>query len=227
MLPLVRHVVSRMAIYLPPTLSQDDLLSAGVVGLIQAIDRFDPLKNTSIKTFAAIRIRGAVLDEMRRLAGLPRSVFRETRQLVEAQNDLAQALGREPTEEEICARLNMARPDFEALLDRIRPVSCFSLDDQAFDGDTPDSLLNSEILADPTSMDAAAHSANRDDYRALHEQLQNLPRQQLEVLSLYYMEDLRLKEIAQIMSLTESRVSQIHTLAINRLRNLLEQIRKS
>jgi len=226
MLPLVRHVVSRMAIYFPAFVSQEDLLSAGVVGLIQAIDRYDPQRGSSLRTFASIRIRGAVLDELRRLAGLPRSVFRETRELVTVQNDLSQELGREPDENEIAQRMGLGRSEFDAMLERIRPVTCFSLDEPAYDGDASDSLLNSEVLADPAALDAAADSLQKEDLAVMHEMMNRLPTQQKQVLALYYMEDLRLKEIAEIMGITESRVSQIHTLAINRLRIAIDRIRK-
>ena len=225
MLPLVRHIVSRMGVFLPPYLSSDDLISAGVVGLIQAVDRYDPVRGASIRTFCAIRIRGAILDELRRVAGVPRSVFREARALAEVQEDLAQKLGREPTEIELARGMGMKQEQFESLLDRIRPASCFSLDEDAHDGDETHYLLNGDVLADPTALDASDTSLKEEELAIVKEQLDKLPQIQRQVLSLYYIEDLRLKEIAQVLGVTEGRVSQIHTLAISRLRRAIGRIR--
>jgi RNA polymerase sigma factor for flagellar operon FliA len=219
MLPLVRHVVARMALFLPPHVSKDDLLGAGVVGLIDAVDRFDETKGCSLKTYCALRIRGSILDELRRLDWVPRSIHRDARHLMEVQEILAQKLGREPLEEELREELKMSSEEFHSFLDRVKPASCFSLQEPAFNGDEADPLLHEEVLADPTSIDAANSMLKEEDKEILREQLQQLPLVQAQVLTLYYLEDLRLKEIAEILDLTESRVSQIHTLAINRLRS--------
>jgi RNA polymerase sigma factor FliA len=218
MLPLVKHIVSRLAIYLPPHISRDDLASAGVVGLIDAVDRYSDDKGCSLKTYCSIRIRGAILDELRRLDWVPRSVHRDARRLSETQEILAQRLGREPLDHEVREHMGLDSEEWEELLERVKPLSYFSLQEAASQGDDSNPLLHEEVLADPRANDAITSLLKEEDKGILREQLQELPQQQLQVLTLYYMEDLRLKEIAEILNLTESRVSQIHTLAINRLR---------
>lgn len=226
MLPLVNHIVHRMAIYLPPHLSHEDLISAGVIGLIDAVDRFDPQRGTSLKSYCALRIRGAVLDELRRLDWVPRSVHREARKLQEAQELAAQKLGREPTEDEIREQLGMEEEDFYQLLDRVKPASYFSLQEPVKESEEGSSLAHEEVLADARAQSADEQALQQEDKTILIEQLHLLPTQQMQVLTLYYLEDLRLKEIADILDLTESRVSQIHTLAIQRLRGAFHRARK-
>lgn len=226
MLPLVHHLVSRMALYLPPHLTRDDLVSAGVMGLIDAIDRYNPEKNASLKTYCSLRIRGSILDELRRLDWVPRSVHREARRLQEAQDLVAQKVGREPTEEEIRQELDLSPEEFERLLERVRPTTYFSLQEPVSNISEGESLKHEEVLADPKMQDASEEVLHEEDITILRDTINNLPRQQKLVLTLYYMEDLRLKEIAQILDITESRVSQIHTLAINRLRSSFERARK-
>jgi RNA polymerase sigma factor for flagellar operon FliA len=224
LLPLVRHVVSRMGVFMPSYLSPDDLISAGVMGLIQAVDRYDSTKGATLKTYCAIRVRGAVLDEVRRLADVPRSAFVEARRLLEVQQELAQQLGREATEPELQEALGMTSSEFETLLERIRPTTCFSLNEPVHEGqDGGEMLLNEEILADPRALDAAESSLNQEDLSLVRELLDQLPEQQKKVLALYYIEDLRLREIAELLGVTEGRVSQVHALAINRLRIALER----
>jgi RNA polymerase sigma factor for flagellar operon FliA len=226
MLPLVNHIVLRMAMYLPPHLSHEDLVSAGVIGLIDAVDRYDPTKGTVLKTYCSLRIRGAILDELRRLDWVPRSVHREARRLQEAQEKVAQRLGREPMEEEVRQELGVSEEDFQKLLDRVKPASYFSLQEPVREGEDGDSLMHEEILADVRASDAAMNLLREEDLQILKEQLNKLPLPQMQILCLYYMEDLRLKEIAEIMDLTESRVSQIHTMAVNRLRSTFDKARK-
>lgn len=226
MLTLVHHVVLRMAMYLPPHLSQEDLISAGVIGLIDAVDRYDASKGTSLKTYCSLRIRGAVLDELRRLDWIPRSVHKDSRRLQDAQERASQRLGREPLEDELRAELGLSEDDFQRLLERVRPASYMSLQEPAYDGEEGGTLFQQDILADEKAKDPSATALHEEDKSLLREQLLGLPLQQIQILSLYYMEDLRLKEIAEILQLTESRVSQIHTLAIHRLRSAFNKARK-
>lgn len=225
-LPLVHHIVLRMAIYLPSHLSTEDLISAGIIGLMDAVDRYNPDKGTSLKTYCSLRIRGSILDELRRLDWVPRSVHREARQLQEAQERLAQALGREPTEEEIQQELKLDSEEFYKLIDRIKPTCYFSLQETVFDAHNGDSLSNDEVVPDEKADDAAALMLQDEDKKILRDQLYKLPLQQIQILTLYYIEDLRLREIAEVLDLTESRVSQIHTMAVNRLRSAFYRERK-
>lgn len=225
-LPLVRHIVGRMMMHLPSHVCADDLFSAGVMGLIQAVDRYNCDRGANLKTYCTLRIRGAILDELRRQDWVPRSVHREARRLQEAQAQLAQKLGREPKPDEIAAELGMTTDAFQDLADRVKPVSFISIQEPVLGGDSGDPLFKEETLADQNATDSLRELLGSEDRRILVEQLRQLPKQQMQVLSLYYIEDLRLKEIAEIMSLTESRVSQIHTLAISRLRAAFERARQ-
>jgi len=227
MLPLVQHIVSRMGLFLPPHIAQDDLVSAGVIGLIDAVERYDPARGSSLKTFCSFRIRGEVLDELRRLDWVPRSVHRDARRLEQTQDAIAQRKGREPTEDELAAELGLTLPELNELLDRIRPATYFSLQEPAFDNEGGDSLSHEDIIADPTATSPFASLLNEEDKVILRRTMEKLPVQQLHVLTLYYMENLRLKEIAEILGITESRISQVHTLAISRLRSAFFKERKS
>jgi RNA polymerase sigma factor for flagellar operon FliA len=224
LLPLVRHIAGRLNLFLPPHLSQEDLISAGVIGLIDAVDRFDASKGASLRTYCGLRIRGAILDELRRQGWAPRSVLKESRMLAETQHRLAQELGREPQEEELRKALNLSPEHFGNLLERTRPVLYFSLQEAVCSTDDG-ALLHEDILADPSSPNALLHLLQAEDLHLVQKCLQSLPQQQLQVLTLYYLEDLRLKEIAEILGITESRVSQIHTLALTRLRTLFHKAR--
>lgn len=135
----------------------------------------------------------------------------------EAQDRAAQRLGREPLEEEIRAELGVTQKQFEHLTERIKPTTFFSLQEPAFGSDEPDAVLQEEVVADHNAMDASQQLLRQEDRELLREVLGRMPLPHQQVLTLYYMEGLRLKEIAEVMCLTESRVSQIHTLAMGRL----------
>jgi RNA polymerase sigma factor FliA len=227
MLPLVRHIASRMAMFLPPHVAKDDLVSAGVVGLIDGVDRYDATKGASLRSYCALRIRGAIVDELRRLDWVPRSIHRDARHLSETQEKLAQQFGREPLEDEIRSELGMEMEQFHEFLDRTKPASYFSLQEPVHNSDESEPLTHEEVLSDPKGSDAISQILHMEDKEILMDQLQRLPLQQLRVLTLYYLEGLRLKEIAEILDITESRVSQIHTLAINRLRGQFDRVRQS
>jgi RNA polymerase sigma factor for flagellar operon FliA len=225
-LPLVHHLLGRMAIYLPSYIAKDDLISAGIMGLIDAVDRYDATKGTQLKTYCSIRIRGAIVDELRKMDWVPRSVHRDAKTLQAAQETLAQRLGREANEEEIRQEMKLDENEFQILMDRVKPATYFSLQDVAFTSDG-EGLTNAEVIEDHTAEDSLTHLLGLEDRELLFQLMQKLPQKQLQVLSLYYMEGLRLKEIAQVLDITESRVSQIHALAVTRLRGAFEQVRKN
>lgn len=217
MLPLVKHVVARMSMYLPSHVHKDELSSAGILGLIDAVDRYDAKKGSGLKAYCAVRIKGAILDELRRLDWVPRSVHRDAKRLAEAQDRAGQRLGREATTEEVRAELGVSVKQFNHLLERVKPTTFFSLQEPAFGSDEPDAVLQEEVVADSNAMDASEHLLRQEDRDLLRDVLSRMPVAHQQVLTLYYMEGLRLKEIADVMKLTESRVSQIHTLAMSRL----------
>jgi RNA polymerase sigma factor for flagellar operon FliA len=225
MLPLVKTVVGRIAMTLPSHIRQEDLLSAGVIGLMDAARRFDPSKGTSFKNYAATRVRGAVLDELRKLDWTPRSIHRQARDFRKVQETLEQRLGREATEAELAQEMSMPIEEFERFLDTIRPSSFISLQDvRSHNPDSDEDLLQEECIADPkgqTSLDASLSDERRT---LLIQTIKALNPIEQKVLALYYHEGLRLKEIAEVLGVTESRVSQIHTLAIQRLRSRIERV---
>lgn len=221
MLPLVKHVAGRIALLLPPHITKEELISAGVLGLLDALHKFDSSKGSNLRSYCILRIRGAILDELRRLDWVPRSVHRDARRIASAQHNVAQKLGREPHDVEIAEEMGISVTQLHSMLDRVKPSSFLSLNDPVFGADDSDSLIQEEVLADSATPDAFQEMLRKEEREILLAQLKQLPEVQRQVLVLYYLEDLRLREIAEVLNLTESRISQIHTLAIARLRTAL------
>ena len=220
-LPLVRTVVGRLAMTLPAHVSADDLYSAGLVGLLQAIRNFHSRGGASFLTFARFRIRGAVLDELRRMDWVPRLVHDKARKIQNALAELEQHLGRPPSDEQMAEALGLSLRDYRAWLDEIRPVAFVCLD--AVTGSTVDGANPHESIPDETQADPS-DSASRSELKELIAQrIRQLPPIQQKVLALYYFEDLRLREIAEAFGLTESRISQIHSQAILAIRSAIER----
>ena len=216
LLYLVQHIAGRLVAKLPSHVAKEDLICAGVVGLIDAVDRYDATKGCSLKTYSSLRIRGAMVDELRSQDWVPRTVHRDEKIYEQAAEKLGQKFGREAPPEEIRIELGMTPQAFELFSERTQSIVSFSLNEACSDEDG-NSIDRGEImenLSAPTAFDEIL----RKEVRALlHEELNRLPRNEKLVLCLYYMEDLRLKEIAQILAVSESRVSQIHTEALRRL----------
>jgi RNA polymerase sigma factor for flagellar operon FliA len=221
-LPLVKTVVGRIAIVLPPHIHQEDLLSAGVMGLMDAARRYDPSKGMSFKNYAAMRVRGAILDELRRMDWVPRAIYRKARDFRKTQEALEQRLGREATEPELAREMGMSAAEFGSFLDSIRPASFVSLDDVRSRRDCDEDLTHAECIADPNGRTSLDASLDEERSSVLVETIQALKPMEQKVLAFYYYEGMRLREIAEVMGITISRVSQIHTLAIQRIRRRLE-----
>ncbi|MBI4024662.1 MAG: FliA/WhiG family RNA polymerase sigma factor [Verrucomicrobia bacterium] len=224
MLPLVKTIVGRIAMTLPSHVSHEDLLSAGVVGLMDAVRRYDPTKGSSLKTYVAMRVRGAVLDELRKMDWVPRSVHRQARDFRKVQESLEQRLGREATEDELAHEMNISVEELERILENIQPASFVSLQDvRSYKDSEEGGLLQEECIADPRGVTSLEASLDVERRRLIFEGILMLNPVEQKVLALYYYEGLRLKEIAEALGVTESRVSQIHTLAIQRLRSRIER----
>jgi RNA polymerase sigma factor for flagellar operon FliA len=216
LLYLVQHIAGRLVAKLPAHIAKEDLISAGVVGLIDAVDRYDATKGCSLKTYSSLRIRGAMVDELRNQDWVPRTVHRDEKIYDAAAEKLSQKFGREATTEEIRLELGMTPAAFEQFSGRTQSITSFSLNEACSDEDG-NSIDRGEImpsLGTPTAFDEVLRE---EDRALLHTELDRLPKNEKLVLCLYYMEDLRLKEIAQILEVSESRVSQIHTEALRRL----------
>lgn len=221
-LPLVHHVLGRLPIRLPPGLEREDLFEVGVLGLMNAAESYNPAKGAAFKTHAFVNIRGAILDEIRRHDPVPRSRRDRLRLLGHVERELAERLERPPTPEEIAKEARLSIEQVEESLVHAHGMSVLSLDDpgDAGDGDGPMRLV--ECLRMPGSPDPADEAARRELKARLAKAIEDLPERERRVVVLYYAHDLRLKEIGEIMEITESRVSQIHARALLRLHRALD-----
>jgi len=222
-LPLVKSVVGRLAMTLPPHVEIADLRSAGLVGLVNAIRHFDPTNGASFETYARIRIRGAMFDELRRVDWVPRSVRDKARKVKAVMQQIEQDKGTLPSEHEMARALNISVTKYYELLDEIRPTTFISLD-AVGDMSGEDGTTDHETVADLSAMSPDETATQRDLVRLVSERIQQLPEMQRKVLALYYFEGLRLWEIADAFGLTESRICQIHTQAILAIRSFVHQL---
>ncbi len=215
--PLVRHVVERVAATLPRNVDHEDLYSAGVLGLLDAHAKFDTRKNVKFETYAVWRIKGAVLDQLRALDWVSRSMRRKARALDGVTRRLDQKLGRAASEEELARELKMEHGDFYRLLDHVRGAVLVSLDEARSSEDQEATTLG-DHLPDPRAVDLEARLEDEQTRLVLLRTLNHLPEQERLVVALYYYEHLTLKEIGRTLGISESRVSQVHTRAMARLR---------
>ena len=220
-LPLVRTVVGRLAMTLPSHVNVDDLYSAGLVGLLNAVRRYNPKTGCSFESYARVRIRGAIFDELRRLDWVPRSVHEKARKLEKVMQDLTQRTGRVPSNAEMAKALKISEDEYDELLEQVRPVTYVCLDSvQNGEGDHGSAY---DFIPDESQKDPDRQTAVRELARVIEGRLQLLPEMQRKVLALYYFEDLRLREIAEAFGVTESRICQIHAQAILAIKSLLQK----
>jgi RNA polymerase sigma factor FliA len=215
--PLVKYVVSRIAAGLPRNVDQDDLFSAGVLGLLDALEKFDAGKNTKFETYAVWRIRGAVLDELRSLDWASRSTRRRAREIEEVCRKLDQKHGRPATESEVAKALGIQVSEYLHLLDEIKGTVLLSLDKPAHGDDHESGTLEGclDLAVDDDPLQAIE---SEEDKELLGEAVNLLPEQERLVIALYYFEEMTLREIGETLQISESRVSQVHTCALMRLR---------
>jgi RNA polymerase sigma factor FliA len=221
--PLIRFVAQKIAVRLPSNIELDDLISSGVIGLMDAIEKYDPTRDNKFKTYAEFRVRGAILDELRAQDWVPRSVRDKAKLVDRTTVELEAELGRSATDEELAGRLNMSLEEFYDLLNQVRPVSVLSIDDAAtFSNVDKKSILN---LLEAAKINSPFNQLSVKSVKdVVTKAIEELPERQRLVLSLYYYEDLNLKEIGKVLRVTESRVSQLHAQAISRLRARLAQV---
>jgi RNA polymerase sigma factor for flagellar operon FliA len=196
---------------LPAHLDVDDLYSVGLLGLIQAQRRFDPTHGVTFAAYAAMRVRGAVLDELRRIDWMSRTLRVKAKKLTDVIATFEQNVGRPATEAEIASELGITSEEYSILLDEVRPLSYVELD--ALAGDDEDSSLH-EVIADENQPNARDLALKQELIKLVVERLQMLPDMQRKILAMYYFENLRLAEIAKVFGVTESRICQIHTQAV-------------
>jgi RNA polymerase sigma factor for flagellar operon FliA len=221
-LPLVSAVVNRLAMTLPEHVDQDDLYSVGLIGLLQALRNYNPACGTSFETYARVRVRGAMLDELRRMDWVPRTIHEKARRIKEVLAELEQKLGKTPTETQMAKAMNMSVTEYEELLDEVRPAAFVCLDavNASEDGDSGPLY---EVIADQTNDGPVEKASNNELKQVIFERLKELPEMQRKVLALYYLEDMHLREIAEVFKLTESRICQIHAQAILAIRSYVQR----
>ena len=215
--PLIKFIAQKIAVRLPSNILIDDLISAGSIGLMDAIDKWDPTRDNKFKTYAEFRIRGAILDELRSQDWVPRSVREKAKIVEKAYAKLEKDLGRPATDEEMCEHLQCSMDEFHELINKSKSVSLMNIDDAAAmskgDKKLMVSLMETSRGANPQT--AVGYKRAQE---IIKDGIKTLPEKQRLVLSLYYFEDLNLKEIGQVLDVTESRVSQLHTQAILKLK---------
>jgi len=218
--PLVRRLALQLAAKLPACVELDDLIQAGMIGLIEAVRRYQVLPDAQFETYAILRIRGAMLDELRAQDWLPRSVRTKAKRIEDALQRLSQRLMRQPSEAEIAAELDLTVPQYQALLEDAHGVQILHAEDLQRRDEGGNAL---EFLEGAAQENASplAHLMSQDLRRAVIEALDQLPEREKLVLSLQFEQDLNQREIARVLDLTEGRVSQLRSQAVARIRSLL------
>ena len=221
--PLVKYVSGRMASGLPAHVEESDLISYGLVGLISAIERFELEREIKFETYAITRIKGAIIDELRSLDWVPRSVRARAREIERANSKLEHNLQRAPTDEEMAAELDMTVEEFQDALLQISNSTVAALDELWTVSDSSgDSVSLLDTLTDETAPDPAAVMDSTELKDRVADAIARLPEREKLVVALYYYENLTLREIGEVLGVTESRVSQLHTKAVLRLRSRLQ-----
>ena len=211
--PLVKRIAHHLVARLPSSVQVDDLIQSGLIGLLEASRNYDASKGASFETYAGIRIRGAMIDEVRRGDWVPRSVHRNTRRIQEAIGRLARYLGRDPDDHEIARELDVSLAEYQAMAQDSLSCRLFSIEELAGD----DQHVEDRLPSDAAS--PAQHVQSDTLRRHLAQAISQLPERERLVLSLYYNDELNLKEIGLVLGVSESRVSQIHSQAALRLRS--------
>ena len=218
--PLVKYVSGRMASGLPAHVDEADLISYGLVGLISAIERFEPDREIKFETYAITRIRGAIIDELRALDWVPRSVRARAREIERANVKLEHKLQRAPTDEEMAAELEIGVDEFQESLMQISNSTIAALDELWTVSDASgDQVSLLDTLQDPDAPDPARVMDQTDLKDRVADAIARLPEREKLVIALYYYENLTLREIGEVLGVTESRISQLHTKAVLRLRS--------
>ncbi len=216
---MIRLIAQRLSFRLPPSLDVDDLTHAGVIGFLDALRRYDSSRKARFKTYAEFRIRGAMLDEIRALDWVPRSVHDKTTRLRKVCETFVKKHQRPPTEKELIEALEMTQDEFDVFLLKASGTTLLSLEDLGVKESSEGEYV--EAMADPTSEDPLESLVSHSNRKHLISAIENLPEKERLVVSLYYHEELTMKEIGLVMALTESRICQLHARAILKLKGVL------
>ena len=220
--PLIKYIAQKIAARLPANIELDDLISSGVIGLMDAIDKYDSSRDNKFKTYAEFRIRGAILDELRAQDWVPRSVREKAKQLERVYTRVEQLKGRQATDDEVCSELGISQGEYHEMLSQVRNVSLLSYDDLSSFSKSDKRALHGFGDHGPKAPTPYSEVNVASVKRMISDAIRDLPEKQRLVLSLYYYEDLNLKEIGRVLDVTESRVSQLHTQAILKLKARLK-----
>jgi len=223
---VIKYIAQRIATRLPPHISVEDLMNAGVIGLIDAIEKYDPSRDNTFKTYAEFRIRGAMLDELRALDWVPRSIRQKEHALDRAYEELERELGRSAADEEVATALGIELDHFYEWLNQVKGVSLLSLEALGLRSTDGDSVNLLDVLPAQDSQNPARMLQVQRLKELVARAIDDLPYQEKVVISLYYYEELTMKEIGKVLEITESRVSQIHTKAIFHLRTKLRVLQE-
>jgi RNA polymerase sigma factor for flagellar operon FliA len=223
--PLVKYVAGRVAVGLPPNIEQADLVSYGIIGLIDAIERFDVERAIKFETYAITRIRGAIIDELRAIDWVPRSVRAKARGVEKAYAALEARLHRTPSEPEVAEEMSISLPELRSIFSQVSHVSVVALDELCSIGaDHGDRVPLVDTLEDERAEDPVAAFEDEETKSRLAAAISQLPERDKVVVTLYYYEGLTLAEIGRVLGVTESRICQLHTKAVTQLRvKLAEQ----
>ena len=225
-MPLVKYVAGKVSTGMPDSVEFDDLVGFGQFGLLDAINKFDPDKNVKFKTYAVTRIRGAIFDELRELDWVPRSVRQKSREIEDTIVDLEAKLGRTATDSEVAKAMGMTENEYQNTIMKVSGTSVLSLNDVWYSGDDSDHMSIGDNIESPSSLNPDVIVEREEIRKVIIQAINELPKNEKMVIVLYYNEDLTFREIGQVLNVSESRISQLHTKANMRLRAKLTSLRK-
>ena len=222
--PMVKYVANRIAMRLPPHVEVDDLISVGVLGLIDAIDKYDSTRGAKFKTYAEFRVRGAILDELRSMDWVPRSVRQKASSMDGVVQKLQNKLGRRPEDDEVAEEMGVSLDELFTTLNETKSMPILSLEDLGIAKESGEQQSLLDCLAGKNDADPQTYLRLVELKEIIAKAIDTLPEKERLMISLYYYEELTMKEIGGVLEITESRVSQIHSKAVFRLRNKLKSI---
>ena len=222
--PMIKYVANRIALRLPPHIEVDDLISVGAIGLMDAIEKYDPSRGAKFKTYAEFRVRGSILDELRSLDWVPRSVRQKASNLDAVSSKLQSKLGRLPEDEEIAKEMGVTLEEFFKTLNETRNMPLLSLEDLGIARDSGDKQSLLDTLEGRGDVDPQTQMRLTELKNLIAAAIDSLPEKERLMVSLYYSEELTMKEIGEVLGITESRISQIHSKAVYRLRTKLKSL---
>lgn len=225
-MPLVKYVAGKVSVGMPSSVEFDDLVGFGQFGLLDAIEKYDPDKNVKFKTYAVTRIRGAIFDELRQLDWVPRSVRQKSREIEDTIGDLEARLGRSASDAEIAGKLGVSEEEYQQTVMKLSGTSVLSLNDVWYSGNDSDHMSIGDSIESPSSLNPDVIVEREEIRKIIIQAINELPEKEKMVIVLYYHEDLTFKEIGQVLEVSESRISQLHTKANLRLRAKLTNLRK-